>query len=127
MISAVDPQITHMGLFLIAGLLTPVLIKLIQYLLAPNIPRLHASKNTYECGEKPIGDATVRYNTQFFTFAIVFVVFDILSILFLLWAYAFRLFSGLEFIAALTAIGSFAGLLLIGLFFWLKKGVLTWA
>jgi NADH:ubiquinone oxidoreductase subunit 3 (subunit A) len=62
----IDEQITHMGLFLVAGLATPILIKLIQYLLAPNIPRLKQSTTTYECGEKPIGDAQVRYNTQFF-------------------------------------------------------------
>jgi len=126
MISELDEQITHMGLFLIAGLLTPFLIKTIQYLLAPNIPRLHVSKATYECGEKPIGDAQVRYNTQFFTFAIVFVIFDILSILFLLWAYAFQIFTEAEFLAALAVIGSFAALLLVGLSFWLKKGVMTW-
>lgn len=127
MISELDEQITHMGIFLIAGLLTPILIKTIQYLLAPNIPRLKRSTTTYECGEKPIGDAQVRFPVQFFTFAIVFVVFDILSILFLLWAYAFQVFSETEFVAALAVMGSFAALLLVGLFFWLKKGVMTWA
>jgi len=122
--SMIDPQLTHFGIFLIAGLASPIVIKIIQYLLAPNIPRLKAATTTYECGEKPIGDARVRYNTQFFTFAVVFVIFDILTILFLLWAYAFRI---IEVKYSLIFImGVFASSVLIGLFFWMKKGTMNW-
>ncbi|MFX0126283.1 MAG: NADH-quinone oxidoreductase subunit A [Candidatus Hodarchaeota archaeon] len=121
-----DIGITHLGIFLISGLISPIVIKLVQYLLAPNIPRLKAANTTYECGEKPIGDAQVRFNTQFFTFAIVFVVFDILTILFLLWAFAFQSFSTSIIITALLAMGIFSIPILGGLFFWMKKGSITW-
>ncbi|MHA1207487.1 MAG: NADH-quinone oxidoreductase subunit A [Candidatus Hodarchaeales archaeon] len=119
-----DPEITHMGIFLIAGLASPIAIKLIQYILAPNIPRLKAASATYECGEKPIGTAQVRFNAQFFTFAVVFVVFDILVVLFLLWAYAFRVVSSLQ--TTMIVIGIFALLILIGVIFWMKKGTMNW-
>ena len=119
-----DPEITHMGIFLIAGLASPIAIKLIQYILAPNIPRLKAASATYECGEKPIGTAQVRFNAQFFTFAVVFVVFDILVVLFLLWAYAFRVVSALQ--TTTIVIGIFASLVLIGVIFWMKKGTMNW-
>jgi NADH:ubiquinone oxidoreductase subunit 3 (subunit A) len=119
-----DIEITHLGIFLIAGLASPIAIKIIQYLLAPNIPRLKAATSTYECGEKPIGDAQVRFNTQFFTFAVVFVVFDILTILFLLWAYAFQIIEYTTTI--LIVMGVFAALLFIGLVFWMKKGTMSW-
>ncbi len=119
-----DPEITHMGIFLIAGLASPIAIKLIQYILAPNIPRLKAASATYECGEKPIGTAQVRFNAQFFTFAVVFVVFDILVVLFLLWAYAFRVVSSLQ--TTMIVIGTFALLILIGVIFWMKKGTMNW-
>jgi len=119
-----DPEITHMGIFLIAGLASPIAIKLIQYILAPNIPRLKAASATYECGEKPIGTAQVRFNAQFFTFAVVFVVFDILVVLFLLWAYAFRVVSSLQ--TTMIVIGIFALLTLIGVIFWMKKGTMNW-
>lgn len=119
-----DIEITHFGLFLIAGLASPIFIKLIQYLLAPNIPRLKAATTTYECGEKPIGEAQIRFNAQFFTFAIVFVVFDILTVLFLLWAFAFRVFD--EITTSLLVMSAFAFFLLSGLFFWMKKGVISW-
>ena len=119
-----DLEITHMGIFLITGLASPIAIKLIQYILAPNIPRLKAASATYECGEKPIGTAQVRFNAQFFTFAVVFVVFDILVVLFLLWAYAFRVVSALQ--TTTIVIGIFASLVLIGVIFWMKKGTMNW-
>ncbi|MHA1978901.1 MAG: NADH-quinone oxidoreductase subunit A [Candidatus Hodarchaeales archaeon] len=119
-----DPEITHMGIFLIAGLASPIAIKIIQYILAPNIPRLKAATATYECGEKPIGTAQVRFNAQFFTFAVVFVVFDILVVLFLLWAYAFRVISSLQ--TTMIVIGLFASFVLIGVAFWMKKGTMNW-
>ncbi len=120
----IDPQLTHFGIFLIAGLASPIVIKIVQYLLAPNIPRLKAATTTYECGEKPIGDAQVRFNAQFFTFAVVFVIFDILTIFFLLWAYAFQIIE--ETLTIILVMSIFASLVLIGLFFWMKKGTMTW-
>ncbi|MHA2244064.1 MAG: NADH-quinone oxidoreductase subunit A [Candidatus Hodarchaeales archaeon] len=120
----IDLELTHFGIFLVAGLASPVIIKIVQYLLAPNIPRLKAATTTYECGEKPIGEAQIRFNTQFYTFAVVFVVFDILTILFLLWAFAFRIID--ETVTAIIVMGLFALFILIGLFFWLKKGTMTW-
>lgn len=119
-----DIEITHLGIFVIAGLASPIAIKVIQYLLAPNIPRLKNATTTYECGEKPIGSAQVRFNVQFFTFAVVFVVFDILTILFLLWAYSFRLVTDLT--TMFIVMGVFSILLLMGVFFWIKKGTMTW-
>jgi NADH:ubiquinone oxidoreductase subunit 3 (subunit A) len=122
--SMIDLELTHFGIFLVAGLASPVVIKIIQYLLAPNIPRLRAATTTYECGEKPIGEAQIRFNTQFYTFAVVFVIFDILTIFFLLWAFAFQIIDEIE--TAILVMGSFAFFILIGLFFWIKKGTMTW-
>jgi NADH:ubiquinone oxidoreductase subunit 3 (subunit A) len=122
--SMIDLELTHFGIFLIAGLASPVVIKIVQYLLAPNIPRLKAATTTYECGEKPIGDAQIRFNTQFYTFAVVFVVFDILTILFLLWAFAFQIIDATA--TALLVMGTFALFIFIGLAFWMKKGTMTW-
>ncbi len=120
----IEVELTHFGIFLVAGLASPIFIKIVQYLLAPNIPRLKAATTTYECGEKPIGDAQVRFNIQFFTFAIVFVVFDILTILFLLWAYAFQIIEATT--TAILVMSIFTLFILIGLFFWIKKGTMTW-
>lgn len=119
-------EMTHLGIFLISGLASPIAVKVIQYLLAPNIPRLKAARTTYECGEKPVGEAQVRFNIQFYTFAVVFVVFDILTILFLLWAFSFRVLIIDTQNTILIVMGAFTGLLLTGLFFWFKKGTMSW-
>lgn len=122
-----DEQITHLGIFFIAGLASPIAIKVIQWLLAPNMPRLKRATTTYECGEKPIGSAQVRFNIQFFTFAVIFVVFDILSILFLLWAFSFRDMAESTFLpTVLFVMGVFASLIFIGVSFWMKKGTMSW-
>ncbi|MHA1946633.1 MAG: NADH-quinone oxidoreductase subunit A [Candidatus Hodarchaeales archaeon] len=121
-----DLEMTPFGLFLIAGLASPIAIKLIQYLLAPSIPRLRQASTTYECGEKPIGSAQVRFNVQFFTFAVIFVVFDILTILFLIWAYSFRLLYLTNLTTILLVMGIFSSLVLVGVFFWMKKGTMSW-
>ena len=120
----IDLELTHFGIFLVAGLASPVVIKIVQYLLAPNIPRLKAATTTYECGEKPIGEAQIRFNTQFYTFAVVFVVFDILTILFLLWAFAFQIIDSTA--TAILVMGLFALFIFIGLGFWMKKGTMSW-
>lgn len=123
-----DPELTHLGIFLIAGLASPVAIKVIQLILSPSIPRLKRANTTYECGEKPIGDARIRYNFQFFTFAIVFVIFDILSILFLIWAYSYKdnISTTYDLLLYSSPIVVFTGVLLMGLLFWFKKNVLVW-
>ncbi len=120
----IDLELTHFGIFLVAGLASPVVIKIVQYLLAPNIPRLKAATTTYECGEKPIGEAQIRFNIQFYTFAVVFVVFDILTILFLLWAFAFQIIDSTA--TAILVMGLFALFIFIGLAFWMKKGTMSW-
>jgi len=40
----------------------------------------------YECGEEPEGEAMIQFNFQYYIFALIFVIFDVLSILLLVWA-----------------------------------------
>ena len=41
---------------------------------------------TYECGESPIGEAHIQLHFQYYIFAILFLVVDILSIFLFIWA-----------------------------------------
>lgn len=41
---------------------------------------------TYECGEVPLGEARIQFSFQYYIFALIFVVFDSVSIFVLLWA-----------------------------------------
>lgn len=77
---------------------------------------------TYECGEVPIGEAQIQFHFQFYMFAIIFVVFDIITIFLLLWAVSF---SGLGFDSKILML-AFFGLLLVGVFYALKKEERLW-
>jgi NADH:ubiquinone oxidoreductase subunit 3 (subunit A) len=103
----------------------PIAIKILNILLSPpgRIPR--RSKETYECGEKPIGTAKIRYSPQFYTFAIVFVLFDIVSVFIITWSFIFR-DSGLDKWLTLGTIGIFSLVVSFGLFFWMKQKAILW-
>ncbi len=79
-------------------------------------------RTTYECGEVPIGEAQVQFHFQFYMFAIIFVIFDIVTVFLLIWA---LVFSGLTDSAKLYML-SFFGLLLVGVFYALKKEERIW-
>jgi len=54
------------------------------------------TEDTYECGEEPIGLAQVRFNFQYYIFAIVFVAFDVIAVVLLLWAFNLAEYRGAE-------------------------------
>ena len=76
----------------------------------------------YECGEPTVGTAQVRFRPLFYLFAIVFVVFDVEAIFLFPWAVAFRSLGMFAFMEMLV----FVAILLLGLAYAWKKGVLRW-
>ncbi len=118
----------YFPIWLLIGLAVPFIVKLLNFLLSPPNTIGPYSKTTYECGEVPLGHAQVRYNFQFFTFAVVFVVFDVLTVILLSFAFIFtrELETGLM-IPLLTVTTVFIGILVIGLVYWLQKKALLWA
>ncbi len=125
-----DQYVYLIGIAII-GLITPPLIKLLNWLFSPPIVSPQASKTTYECGEKPIGQAQVRYNFQFFTFAIVFVIFDVASVILLSFAFILKdtLKNGISdaFLSLFGATSLFVIFITIGLLFWRYKNALLWS
>jgi NADH:ubiquinone oxidoreductase subunit 3 (subunit A) len=79
-------------------------------------------RETYECGEVPIGEAQVQFHFQFYMFAIIFVVFDVVTIFLMIWALNFTILSDDAKILVLA----FFGLLLVGVFYALKKEERLW-
>jgi len=75
----------------------------------------------YECGEVPIGDARSRFNFQYYVFALVFVVFDVVSAYLLAWALSIRDNKNSIF----TAI-SFMIILALGFGYWWRRNALRW-
>jgi NADH:ubiquinone oxidoreductase subunit 3 (subunit A) len=89
---------------------------------SPNKPGL--TKNaTYECGLEAKGDAWIQFNSDYYLYAIVFLIFDVEAIFLLPFAVAFK---GLS-LGACVAMLIFLFLLVEGLVWACRKGVLTWA
>ena len=76
----------------------------------------------YECGITPTGNAQNRFSVKFYLVAMLFILFDIEAIFLYPWAVVFRDLK----MFALTEMAVFIGLVLCGLFFVWKKGVLNW-
>lgn len=79
-------------------------------------------ESTYECGSVPIGDAQVQFRFQYYTFALIFVVFDLVATFLMIWAVAY---TGLSDTAKLMMITFFA-ILILGVCYSLKKEETVW-
>ncbi|CAN5358973.1 NADH-quinone oxidoreductase subunit A [soil metagenome] len=86
-------------------------------------PKPGLAKNaTYECGVESLGEAQIQFQSQFYLYAIIFLIFDVESIFLIPFAVAF---TGLPF-GAFVAILVFLLLLLEGLVWAWSKGCLSW-
>jgi NADH-quinone oxidoreductase subunit A len=76
----------------------------------------------YECGMTPVGTARDRFSVKFYLVAMLFILFDIEAIFLYPWAVVFRELKLFGFFEMLI----FIALILAGLFYVWKKGVLNW-
>src|SRR3954463_8337993 len=76
----------------------------------------------YECGLEAKGDAWVQFRSEYYLYAIIFLIFDVETIFLLPFAVSF---GGLP-AGAFVAMMIFLLLLVEGLVWAWKKGVLTW-
>ena len=78
----------------------------------------------YESGIDTYGDTHGRFGLSFYIYALLFVAFDIEVIFIFLWALVFRSFP--DPATAFTSMLVFVAILLFGLAYAWRKGVLTW-
>ena len=76
--------------------------------------------STYECGIRVSSDARIQYNAQFFMYAILFLIFDIETIM----LFPFALIYNKLGMLALTEVSIFLCLLILGLVYAAKKNML---
>ncbi|MHA2090238.1 MAG: NADH-quinone oxidoreductase subunit A [Candidatus Kariarchaeaceae archaeon] len=109
------------------GLVTVLAFLVLNKLLAPKretgteVGGLNAFI-AYECGEVPIGDAHSRFNFQYYVFALVFVIFDVVSSFLLVWALVIKEIK----LAGILSAGVFLIILLMGFIYWWKRKALRW-
>ncbi len=77
----------------------------------------------YECGMTPMGDARERFSVKFYLVAMLFILFDVEAVFLYPWAVVFKELKMFGFWEMLVYIG----IVLVGLFYVWKKGVLDWS
>jgi NADH:ubiquinone oxidoreductase subunit 3 (subunit A) len=82
----------------------------------------HDKNAIYECGLESKGDAWVQFKSEYYLYAIIFLIFDVETIFLLPFAVAFTGLGKGAFVAMMI----FLLLLVEGLVWAWKKGVLNW-
>ncbi|MCG5056252.1 MAG: NADH-quinone oxidoreductase subunit A [Myxococcales bacterium] len=77
----------------------------------------------YECGLEQVDTPHKPVAIKFYTFALLFILFDVETIFLLPWAFGFK---GLIGSGALPLVLVFLGLLALGLYYVIKTGALEW-
>jgi NADH:ubiquinone oxidoreductase subunit 3 (subunit A) len=109
------------GVMLVTAFLLMAVTIYAASLLRPKRPNAEKA-STYECGMETVGDTWVQFRSQYYVFALVFVLFDVEVVLLFPIAVAYNqlhLFAIVE-----TVI--FIVLLLGALLYAMRKGVLRW-
>ena len=73
------------AIFALIAVIFPFVTFLLTRFFRPSKPTILKSQ-TYECGEVPLGEAKIQFSFQYYIFALIFVIFDSVSIFVLLWA-----------------------------------------
>src|ERR1044072_8386122 len=76
----------------------------------------------YECGLESKGDAWIQFKSEYYLYAIIFLIFDVETIFLLPFAVAFTGLSKFAFVEMMI----FIFMLIAGLLWAWQKGVLTW-
>jgi NADH-quinone oxidoreductase subunit A len=76
----------------------------------------------YESGVDPVGEGWSQSQIRYYIFALLFVVFDVESVFIFPWAVRLELYGGF----GLVEMGVFVFVLVLGLIYAWRKGVLRW-
>ena len=112
----------YIGIFLLVALVVPLVAVLLPVLVAPKKPNSR-KEEIYECGIETKGNIRIQFKSQYYIYALIFLIFDIETIFLFPWAVSlgklpiFAVFEGVIFIAILFA----------GLIYAMRKGVLAWS
>ena len=92
----------------------------------PQLP--NALKNSiYECGFETLSGRWSQFNFRFYTFALIFVVFDVEVVFLFPWAASFGLMSAQFGAFVLLEMVVFVAILVVGWLYAWRKGSLEWS
>ena len=115
------------GALALVGLGIPIGMMAVSALLRPSVPEQGKSA-VYESGEIPTGTTRIRFNIQYYMVALLFVVFDIETVLIFPWTVIYRpaLEAGASLTQVLAPMLVFIGVLVVGLVWAWRQGAVQW-
>ncbi len=114
------------AVFLAAGVILVGAALITAGMIRPNKPSKVKSE-IYECGIEPIGDGWSQTHIRYYIFALLFLVFDVEAVFIFPWALNVETFANAGSGGyILIEMFVFIGILLLGLVYAVRKGVLKW-
>jgi NADH-quinone oxidoreductase subunit A len=115
------------GALALVAVLVPLGMIAVSWLLRPSVPE-DSKRATYESGEIPTGGTRIRFNIQYYMVALLFVVFDVETVLIFPWTVVYQDAIGEVGLArALVPMLVFVGILVVGLAWAWRNGAVKWA
>ncbi|MDJ1430763.1 NADH-quinone oxidoreductase subunit A [Halostagnicola sp. A-GB9-2] len=117
------------GMLAFVGLLIPLGMMAVSYLIRPSVPET-SKRATYESGEVPTGGTRIRFNIQYYMVALLFLIFDIETVLLFPWAVVYLDAVESDAVSLAEILGPmliFVAILLVGLAWAWRSGAVQWA
>ena len=115
------------GALAVVALAIPITMMVVSSILRPSVPE-QGKTATYESGEVPTGSSQkIKFNIQYYMVALLFVVFDIETVLIFPWTVIYRdAVSAVGMTRALLPMVAFIGILAVGLGWAWRNGAVRW-
>ena len=116
------------GALAVVALAIPITMMTVSSLLRPSVPE-QGKTATYESGEVPTGSSQkIKFNIQYYMVALLFVVFDIETVLIFPWTVIYRdAVAAVGMTRILLPMVAFIGILVVGLGWAWRNGAVQWA
>jgi len=114
------------GALAVVGALIPAGMLGLSSILRPRVPE-QGKRAVYESGEIPTGGTRIRFNIQYYMVALLFVVFDVETVLIFPWTVIYS--ATVESAGLYTALAPmlvFIGVLVVGLAWAWQNGAVRW-
>jgi len=111
----------YLAIFIAISLFLPAAALVIAGLLSPKKPN-SIKNSTYECGIETVGETWIQFKVQYYVYGLVFLVFDVETVLLYPWAVAYKQLTLFGVLEAVLFVAILAG----GLFYAWRKGALEW-
>ena len=123
-------QYGYIAIFTAIAVAVPVGMLLMSWALSlfrirPQMPSA-IKESIYECGFETLTGRWSQFNFRYYSFALIFVVFDVEVVFLFPWAASFGLLSREFGIFVLAEMAVFVGILIVGWLYAWRKGAFEW-